>query len=69
MNPNFNKMKDLMLHVWLTTSLLLLNISSSKCWLYEGIWEKMGKEIGEVTVTSVLKLVTVIFDNFCKLTF
>jgi len=44
MNPNFKKMKDPTLPVWLTTSLLLLNISSTKCWLYEGFWEKMGKE-------------------------
>lgn len=67
MNPNFNKMEDLMLHVWLTTS-LPLNISSSKHWLYEGICEKNGKEIREV-ITYMLKLVTVIIDNFCKLIF
>lgn len=58
MNPNFNRMKDLTLDLWLTAS-LLLNISSSKCWLNEGLWEAMGKEqIRTVVITSVLKLVT-----------
>lgn len=68
MNPNFNKMKDLTLHVWLTTS-LVLNFSFSNCWLYEGFWEKTGKEeIREVIIISVLKLITALFDNFCNLT-
>lgn len=70
MNPNFKKIKDLTVHVQLTTSLLLLNISYSKCWWDEGFWEKMGKEeIRVVIITSVLKLVTAICDNFCNLTF